>query len=73
MSWPCSTTPKIQPNGEIIWPLAGSIRWENGVRTGVWGKDFKVVPMLLKDDGTVRALNAMEKILYADQIAGIHP
>ncbi len=63
----------IRPNGEIIWPLAGTIRWVDGERTGIWGLDFKVVPMLLADDGRVRELNAMEKILYANQIAGVHP
>jgi len=28
---------------------------------------------LIKENGRVRELNAMEKILYATQIAGIHP
>ena len=62
---------KFTPNGKIIWPLASTIRWVDGKSTGIRGRDFKVAPMLLTKDGQIRELNAMEKILYADQVAGV--
>lgn len=63
----------IQPNGKIVWPLAGTIHWVDGKATGVWGKDLKIVPMIMTKGGKVRALNAMERILYAVQIEGVRP
>ncbi len=63
----------IKPNGEIIWPMAGTIRWIDGKSAGLWGLDFEIAPMLLTNDGRLREVNSVERSLYANQIAGIHP
>ncbi|AXI45114.1 hypothetical protein C1J03_03120 [Sulfitobacter sp. SK012] len=68
MSWSHEQQAQIRPNGEIIWPIAGTIRWVQGKAKGVWGKDIKIKPLLMTKDGTVRDLNALERILYAKEI-----
>lgn len=65
---------RIRPNGTIVVPLAGTIRWEGGKNTGVWGADHKIVPLIMSDtDGSVRELTSLEKVLFADQIKGVRP
>lgn len=49
----------IRPNGDIVWPVKGTIRWVDGQNTGLWGFNHKIVPMLMMTDGQVRELNAL--------------
>lgn len=62
---------QIKPNGEIVFPVKGTIKWVDGKACGIWGIDHRIKPMLLTEYGTLRDLNALERSLYADLIQGV--
>ena len=54
----------ILPPGQIVIPIVGTTHWDaNGEALGVWGANLMVSPMLLKSDGSIRDLNALERAL----------
>ena len=51
--------------GQIVIPISGTTHWaENSKPLGVWGKNLKIRPMLLKPDGELRDLNSLERALF---------
>ena len=55
----------ILPPGQIVTPIAGTIRWaENSKALGIWGKDFPIRPMLMTEDGEFRDLTPSECALF---------
>ena len=50
-----------QINGEIHIPIAGTIRWENGHPSGIWGMDFPCTPHVEKKDGKLRPMTRAER------------
>lgn len=48
-------------HGEILTPLAGTIRWgAGGEQLGVWGRDFPCIPHI-NEGGKVRPMTRAER------------